>query len=195
MRYMSDRVRRLAGVLMVLALILTGLGAPAQSASARPAEGDGVKLVDLKVERKPEPVGIDLDRPRFSWIISTTERDVRQESYRVRITTGGDVVWDSGVVESDRSFDVEYDGPILKSTTGYKWTVDVVTTAGEASGSSQFLTGLMTAADWGDSRWVGARPPSSDPLVGWDAYTADSTSPSTTSHSVPSCARRAPTTP
>ncbi|PZG19665.1 hypothetical protein C1I95_11155 [Micromonospora craterilacus] len=173
MRYMSDSLRRLASVLTVLALVLTGLGAPAVSASARPVEGDGVKLVGLKVERKTEPVGIDLDRPRFSWIISTTARDVRQESYRVRISTAGKVVWDSGVVGSDRSFDVEYDGPTLESATGYEWTVDVATNAGKASGSSQFRTGLMTAADWGGSRWVGAQPPSRDPLVGWDNYTAE----------------------
>jgi hypothetical protein len=122
-------------MLTVLALILAGLSPLTLSASAQPLGGVGVKLVDLRVERKTEPVGIDLDHPRFSWIISTAERDVRQESFRVQVTTGEEVVWDSGVVESDRSFDVEYDGPSLASTTGYEWTVDVVTTAGEASGS------------------------------------------------------------
>ena len=58
---------------------------------AAPASGGGVHgrvgVEDLRVERKAEPVGIDLDRPRFSWVIESRERDVEQRSYRVRVSS------------------------------------------------------------------------------------------------------------
>lgn len=156
--------------LIAFALAFSGFApASAQDAGTDPA----VSLDALKVERKIEPVGIDLAAPRFSWLNTSAKRDVRQTSYRIRVRDAEDVVWDSQVVASDKSFDVEYDGPALKPATRYDWTVDVETSAGNATASSSFKTGLMAEADWADSAWIGAASTTDDALAVWDNYTAE----------------------
>ncbi|SEB91338.1 NPCBM-associated, NEW3 domain of alpha-galactosidase [Nocardioides exalbidus] len=159
----------------VLAAGLVGIGLAGTASPAGAAEG--VSLADLEVERKAEPVGIDLDHPRFGWVIQSAARGVVQESYRVRVATeaeglDGDLAWDSGTVQDDRSFDVDYDGPALASTTGYVWDVTVVTNAGTAVASSSFRTGFVDEADWDGAAWIGAPPPA-DPAEGWTDYTAE----------------------
>lgn len=163
-------LRPALAALTALGVVLAGLN---PAVAADPADSSAVSLAALKVERKVEPVGIDVKTPRLSWNIESTERDVRQESYRVKVATDGDVVWDSETVDSDRSFDVEYDGPALEPATEYDWTVDVETTAGSTSASSSFRTGLTTDAAWGDSAWIGATSPLDDALAVWDNYTAE----------------------
>ncbi|MEE6286865.1 family 78 glycoside hydrolase catalytic domain [Georgenia sp. MJ173] len=129
----------------------------------------GVELTGLEVEKKAEPVGIDVDQPRFSWIITSTERGVMQESYRLRLATspaalddGTDLVWDSGTVASSESSNVKYTGPDLAAATDYFWRVDVVTNAGAATASSQLRTGLHTEADWAGAAWIGNSRPTGD---------------------------------
>lgn len=170
---------RLASALTALVVLLAGLvGVGAAGTTIAPAgAAEGVSLTDLELERKPAPVGIDLERPRFSWVIESAARGVVQESYRVRVATraeglDGELVWDSGTVQDARSFDVEYDGPALASTTGYVWDVEVVTGAGAAQASSHFRTGLVEQGDWGDASWIGAPAPP-DPAEGWTDYTAE----------------------
>ncbi len=169
---------RLVAALTALVVTLAGLvGTGLVGAQSSAAGADGVVLTDLEVERKAAPVGIDLDRPRFSWIIESSARGVVQESYRVRVATAsegldGDLTWDSGVVADPSSFDVEYDGPALQSTTGYVWDVEVVTNAGTARSGSEFRTGFVDEAAWEGAAWIGAPPPP-DPAAGWTAYTAE----------------------
>lgn len=169
---------RLASALTSVAVLTAGLSGVGLAGAAAPsAAAEGVSLADLEVERKAEPTGIDLDRPRFGWVIETAARGVVQESYRVRVATeaeglDGDLVWDSGTVQDDRSFDVEYDGPALESTTGYVWDVAVETTAGDAVASSSFRTGFVDEADWEGAAWIGAPPPA-DQTLGWTDYTAE----------------------
>ena len=57
--------------------------APSPAVAADPA----VSLTHLQVERKTEPVGIDVDPPRFSWVTESDGRGVEQESWRVRVAT------------------------------------------------------------------------------------------------------------
>ncbi|PJJ53743.1 alpha-L-rhamnosidase-like protein [Mumia flava] len=136
-----------------------------------------VELTDLEVEKKPEPIGIDVDEPRFSWVIDTDARDVTQTSYRLRLATRADaltgagdgdvdaLMWDSGTVDSDASANVAYTGPALDPATAYHWRVDVVTSAGKAHAASTFRTGLDSDADWAGAAWIGnARGGDADPL-------------------------------
>ncbi|MDA0164054.1 family 78 glycoside hydrolase catalytic domain [Solirubrobacter ginsenosidimutans] len=149
---MSGTIRRL---LLVVAVVATTLSS---AASARADERVGVD--DLRVERKVEPVGIDLDRPRFSWVNESRERDVEQRAYRLRVSTAGKTVWDSGLVRTRESVDVEYTGPRLAAATRYEWRVDVQTNRGDGSAQSRFRTGLYAEADWAGSAWIGnARRP------------------------------------
>ncbi|MGO2519744.1 MAG: family 78 glycoside hydrolase catalytic domain [Microbacterium sp.] len=142
----------------LLALTLFGSLTVGQlSPPAAAATAEAVSLSALQIEKKSEPDGIDVDKPRFSWLISSTERDVMQESYRLRInsTTGDDWSYDSGVVDSIESANVEYVGEALPPATQFEWTVDVTTNAGSATAHSTFSTGLYAAADWAGSQWIG----------------------------------------
>src|SRR5690606_30890448 len=117
----------------LLALSLFGTLTLAQlpSSVAAAEVADAVTLSDLQVEKKSEPDGLDVDKPRFSWVIASTERGVVQESYRLRVTstTGDDWSYDSGVIESAESANVEYLGAALPAATQFEWTVDVVSNA------------------------------------------------------------------
>jgi len=131
---------------------------PTASTATQAAAAPGtITLTDLLVEKKPTPIGIDVDKPRFSWIINSDSRGVVQESYRLTISVGESApAWDSGIITSDESSNVEYDGPQLESATQYNWSVDVVTNAGSASATSTFRTGLYDAeVDWAGSEWIG----------------------------------------
>ncbi|GAB3430702.1 family 78 glycoside hydrolase catalytic domain [Actinophytocola sediminis] len=141
-----------AALVAVLSLVLLATGSPA------PAEQPGardVRLTNLLVEKKVEPIGLDVDRPRFSWTIESAQRGVEQVSYRLRLTGDGAQVWDSGVVASPESANVEYPGPALRAATDYAWRVDVVTTHGASTAGSRFRTGLYDERDWSGSKWIG----------------------------------------
>lgn len=145
-------------VAALLALPLTGLGQSAGAAEPAPV----VSLSALQVEKKTEPIGIDVQKPRFSWIIDTEARGTVQQSYRLQFAksadalAAGDLSWDSGVVDSAESSNVEYSGPTLESASRYFWKVDVTTNAGTAAAASEFRTGLYDAGtDWHGSKWIG----------------------------------------
>ena len=156
---------------------------------AAPAQGDArVDVERLQVEKKAEPIGIDVDRPRFSWVTRSRARAVEQQSYRLRLTSvtprpgDGKVVWDSGDVRSRESANVEYAGPALEPATAYAWRVHVKTSAGSAQASSTFRTGLHDEADWAGSAWIGnARTPDDADALTLDGaswiWTPESTSP------------------
>ncbi|RDB18187.1 hypothetical protein Hypma_000526 [Hypsizygus marmoreus] len=119
-------------------------------------------ISNLQVENKIAPVGIDV-KPRFSWVVTSTQRGVIQSSYQILVSksqAGNSDVWNSGVVTSRKPYLIEYAGPALTSDTRYFWSVNVVTTAGSGSGSSEFTTGFLSANDWDSSLWIGK--PSSD---------------------------------
>ncbi|HEY6738380.1 MAG TPA: alpha-L-rhamnosidase N-terminal domain-containing protein, partial [Actinopolymorphaceae bacterium] len=71
-----------------------------------------------------------------------------------------EAVWDSGLFETDQSFDVPYAGEPLKPRTRYCWAVRVVDEAGNDSGWSEpatFETGLFDEEGWREgepARWI-----------------------------------------
>ena len=92
------------------------------SANADPkGSGIGNKLAvqQLRCEYETNPLGIDVQKPRLSWVLASTlaspRRGAAQSAYRVRVTEGQNELWDSGKVSSDRSIHVPYGGPALRS--------------------------------------------------------------------------------
>ena len=114
-----------------------------------------LKLYDLTVEYKNEPLGLDAAQPRFSWKLRTGTKNTRQTAYRLTVTGGGET-WDTGRVESERSILIACGGPALKPRAAYSWEVTVWTNQGEtAAASSRFETGLLSgAAFMGKARWI-----------------------------------------
>ena len=112
-----------------------------------------LKLYDLQTEYRNCPLGIDVTQPGFSWKLSSSQNNTVQKSYRVTVAEGEDTLWDSGVVESDRSLYVIYEGKPLRPATEYQVKVTVTDNHGEeAYIEGIFETGLMTwenfKADW-----------------------------------------------
>src|SRR4051812_46282700 len=84
-----------------------------------------MQVRSLKTEYAVRPLGTDVDRPRFSWLVNSPQYGAIQTAYQVRVRSGEAEVWDSGKVSSSQTFGVEYDGPALTPRTRYDWTVRV----------------------------------------------------------------------
>ncbi|PKP93809.1 MAG: alpha-L-rhamnosidase [Alphaproteobacteria bacterium HGW-Alphaproteobacteria-16] len=114
-----------------------------------------LRVTDLRAEYTPELLGTQVRHPRLSWRI---EGAVRQNGYRIRAAasedalTSGELLWDSGDVPGDATFDIAYGGLALEPMQRVWWNVEV---DGVTSDPSWFEAGLLTADDWrGD--WIEA---------------------------------------
>jgi len=123
-----------------------------------------VQPAGLQVNYQACPLGMDDPRPRFSWHLESVPgaRGEVQESYRIEVKGPGDrVVWDSHRIHQATSVGIPFDGPALKPSTRYHWTV-TVWDAHQASSTahSWFETGLMdpSLSAWEGATWLGAGP-------------------------------------
>ena len=129
--------RRIAATLLAAASMLSCI--PAASAA---------NLTNLRCEYRDNPLGIDAQKPRLSWVIeergqgtgdreqenpkSEIPRGQRQSAYQVLVATTPELLakdqgdlWDSGKVVSDQSIQVEYAGRPLESRQVCHWKVRV----------------------------------------------------------------------
>ena len=103
-----------------------------------------LKLYDLTVEYKTEPIGLDHLRPRFSWKLQSDLKNTNQSAYRI-VVSDGRSTWDTGRAESDQSILVPYEGPELLPCSEYTVDITVWTDQGEeVAASSRFETGLLS---------------------------------------------------
>ncbi|MCA0757848.1 family 78 glycoside hydrolase catalytic domain [Paenibacillus sp. N4] len=157
----SIKIKTVYSVLLIVSMLA---GLFSGIASAAPA-AEETKVSRLKVESAINPIGIDADAPRFSWIMESGVRGQKQSAYQVIVSSspanleaGTGDVWDSGRIESDVSNHVEYEGETLAAATRYYWTVNVWDKDGELiqpSGQAWFETGLM-GTGWSGAEWIGA---------------------------------------
>ena len=124
--------------------------------------GKGVltmRLRDVRVEYRENPIGLDVRKPRFSWKLDTEEYNTIQTAYQIYITYYDKadkkeiVAWNSGKVESDQSVLVEYSGGALQAETQYKCVIQVWDNHENcATEEVTFETGLLTieniVAEW-----------------------------------------------
>lgn len=179
----GDGPRRRAGLrtamalLVALAVISAGLPRLAAAESVRAQQRGGphsaaaesvpgkqrVSVGTLRTEHAVEPLGVDVPRPRLSWVLSGNGRGIRQSAYQVRVASspqhlqrGKADVWDSGKVPSSSSVGVPYGGPALRSDTRYFWKVRVWDGEGRRSRwstPSWWETGFLDASDW-KGQWI-----------------------------------------
>ena len=128
----------------------------------------GAEVCNLRCEYLSAPLGIDVVKPRLSWVIESPLRGESQTAYRVLVASSpedlkkdrGDV-WDSGKVASDRSIQVEYSGKPLESRMRCYWKVRIWDKDGKASDWSRpasWTMGLLQPADW-KGMWIGLDEP------------------------------------
>jgi alpha-L-rhamnosidase len=132
------------------------------------ATAAGLKVERLRCEYAENPLGIDVTRPRLSWMLSSDERNQSQTAYQVLVSSSEETLeagqvdlWDSGRVNSDQSIQVVYAGAPLQSRQRCHWKVRVWDKAGRASADSKVAfweMGLLQPADW-RAEWIGFAPP------------------------------------
>ena len=77
-----------------------------------------LSISKLRTEYLENPIGIDAANPRLSWILKSSRQNVMQDSYRVLASSDpgfSDILWDSGIVESQDSVRVRYQGKPLNT--------------------------------------------------------------------------------
>ncbi len=139
---------------------------------------------NLTCEYLTNPLGIDEPLPRLAWQVNDPRRGAKQTAYQILVATDPELlspgkadVWDSGMVNSDRSIQVVYAGKPLQSRTRYCWTVRTWDAAAEPSLFSPcdfWETGMLEPKDW-RAQWIGLPkrlPESIRPHVGYHSRIA-----------------------
>ena len=119
------------------------------------------EVTELRTLGLDTPMGIE-SNPTFSWKFTSDERSVIQGAYEITVTgPDGEVVWNSGKVESRIQTDVPYEGGALQSMTKYDWALVVYNQHGDASetATSSFETGLLEQAEWEGADWIAMKTP------------------------------------
>ena len=119
------------------------------------------EVYDLKVNQITEALGMDVEKPVFSWKLRAEKQNTMQKQAQILVgkTAGSAGVWDSGVMDTDESAGIAYAGEALEAETRYYVTVKVWDQDGEeAETSSWFETGLMNGSisAWDGAKWIGA---------------------------------------
>ncbi|MBS3769335.1 MAG: family 78 glycoside hydrolase catalytic domain [Bacteroidales bacterium] len=133
------------------------------------------EIAQMQCEYLEQPKGIDMEHPRFSWVINHTERGVSQSAYRLLVADNREDLendagnfWDSGKIQSGQSVNIEYKGKPLQSSKTYFWKVQVWYGSGDSSGWSNintFQTGIIHESGW-EAEWTEAVDTSiSSPLM------------------------------
>ncbi len=122
--------------------------------------------VHLRCEALVDPIGIGTPSPTLSWkleAVNKNDRNLSQTAYRIQVgrAPGKGDLWDTGRVESDATYGIQYAGEPLKSGQPCWWRVQVWDQAGVASGWSKPATwsvGLLNPSDW-QAEWIGYDAP------------------------------------
>jgi alpha-L-rhamnosidase len=133
----------------------------------------------LRCERLENPLGIDVRVPALSWRIAPETatvaegdalRGLRQTGYRILVASSPDLLaadqgdlWDSRMVESERSTFIEYAGRPLASRERCHWKVMAWIAGGELaepaatawSAPAVWSMGLLEPGDW-SAEWIGS---------------------------------------
>lgn len=125
--------------------------------------GSKVKIYDLTTEGMKNPLGLESKNPRFSWKLSSPNRNLLQTHYQIIVSSNEDNLkkeigdlWDSGKIESSESLYIPYAGKELVTDGTYYWAVKIWTNQGETtfSESKKWSMALLSPTDW-KAKWIG----------------------------------------
>lgn len=128
--------------------------------------------MDLLVEYDPSPMAMDISNPRFTWILNLEGKGRKQTGYQVLVASSIDKLdadlgdmWNTGIMDSDQSSQLTYQGLPLESNREYFWKVRIRDEDGKVhpySKTGKFNTGYLSEEDW-TADWIGGGDP--DELV------------------------------
>ncbi len=117
-----------------------------------------VSISNMRVEYHTQPINIDVDKPRFSWELTSSQRAVLQTACQIQVATSAAKLgqaqadlWDSGMMNSSESCQIEYSGKALRSRQLCYWRVRIRDDKGQLSDWSpvaSWAMGLMKQSDW-----------------------------------------------
>ncbi len=119
-------------------------------------------VTNLVCEYHINPIGIDVEKPRFSWQLSSVETNIKQTAYEIRVANSStnfdskNLLWSSGKMSSDNSVNVEYQGINLKSMQRAYWQVrvwDNKNTVSKWSEPAYWETGILDPTRW-IAKWI-----------------------------------------
>ena len=126
--------------------------------------GKGLEFELLTCNSQQNPIAIQSEAPRLSWVVKADGFNRSQTAYQVLVASSSDLLnaenadlWNSGKVMSSQSAHVKYAGKPLSSTQKYWWKVRIWDEKGnpsEWSPANSFETGLFDEANWGSSKWI-----------------------------------------
>ena len=122
-----------------------------------------INIKNLRCEYKVNPIGVDIENPRLSWVLESNQRGVKQIAYQIFVASSlknldsekADI-WNSGKIESDNSIQIGYEGKSLESNKKYFWKVKIWDQENKMYSSETvfWTTGLFKDSDWKAS-WIG----------------------------------------
>ena len=136
-------------------LLFAFISSPLASHGGQPAAP-----YDLQCEYQSDPLGVDVETPRFNWKLRNPEgvRGEKQSAWQVMVASSRAKLdrneadlWDSGQVQSSQSALVPYNGGRLASNQDCYWKVriqDKNQTSSEWSPPARFSMGLLQSTDW-----------------------------------------------
>jgi len=156
----------LPGLVLFMSVLQISAAAPTRQSPDRASEGQSlVRATELKTAHVVEPLGIDTFRPRFRWLLESSERGQLQSAYQVLVATSLEKLeagignkWDSGKVRSDNSVEVFYGAGGIASGERAYWKVRIWDGKGKISAysiPSSFEMGLLKTSAW-KGQWIAA---------------------------------------
>lgn len=121
--------------------------------------------VQLRCEYKINPNGIETQHPRLSWQLSVDEgkRAIMQSAYQIKVAgslddleKGNNLLWDSGLQQSDHSTHIPYQGSPLNARGKYFWQVKIWDNRSEDGTQSEVAhweMGLLDSTEW-KAKWI-----------------------------------------
>lgn len=128
-----------------------------------------LKVAALTCEYRTNPLGIDMKKPRISWKITSSGRGTVQKAYQVHVSDREDftsILWDSGIVHSQESLHIEYEGAELKDKTRYYYRVKIWDNKDRESAWSEtawWETAFLNEHSW-RAQWITPAQDEIDPL-------------------------------
>ena len=119
-----------------------------------------ILINNIRCEYIENPISITTMRPRFSWEIVSEENNIYQKAYEIQVENEvGDIIWNSGRVESSNSVEVYYNGEVLDSCNRYYYYIKVWDQNENLiiSDKAYFETAFLNTACW-KAKWIEPEP-------------------------------------
>ncbi|SFL59578.1 alpha-L-rhamnosidase [Gracilibacillus orientalis] len=120
-----------------------------------------IQVHSLRCEYLNNPLGLDVEKPRINWRLSSTHRAAKQMAYQIQVALNGqfsNLLWDSHKVVSDQSVHIQLNQVKIEPFTTYFYRVKVWDNFENVSDWSEVATwetGMLHSNNW-SADWITA---------------------------------------